>query len=375
MEKNEFMMRRKILVPVMSIIAGLLTVSAVFGYYSKKGDFQFHHHQNSENVKELLDTELMQDAALLSGMLDMITQDKTFQAKWATQDREVLLSHALPIFEEIRNKYRITHFYFHGLDKVCFLRVHNPTRYGDVITRRTLSETILRDEPFSGIELGKYGTFTLRVIHPWRIDGQLVGYVELGEEIGHITQQMKAVTHHDFLVVVNKSLLDIDKWLWGMKVLPRKAGHWEQFEDVVVTDGTLDKIPDSLVQKIKEQRSLYGNRKTFFQVSFPNQQCFIVGNNPLYDVFGNQVGQIYIMENVMWKIASMRRYLLLLMMISIPSAILLFVFLYRYVGRISAMLSESYAELEREIEQRKKIEQELSEAKGRAEQASQKVIS
>ena len=75
-------------------------------------------------------------------------------------------------------KYRVTHFYFHGLGRACFLRVHNPAKYGDYITRFTMDAAEKKQEIVHGIELGPFGTFTLRVVHPWRISGELAGYIE-----------------------------------------------------------------------------------------------------------------------------------------------------------------------------------------------------
>jgi len=45
------------------------------------------------------------------------------------------------------------------------LRIHNPERYGDLIPRFTLAEAIENNVPAYGIELGKFGTFTLRLVY------------------------------------------------------------------------------------------------------------------------------------------------------------------------------------------------------------------
>lgn len=88
----------------------------------------------------------------------------------------------------------VTHCYFITPDKECFLRVHQPERHGDIITRFTLDQAIRNNEVASDIELGPLGTFTLCVVKPWLINGQLAGYLELGREIEFLTGELKKVT-------------------------------------------------------------------------------------------------------------------------------------------------------------------------------------
>ncbi|WP_457553539.1 hypothetical protein [Desulfobacula sp.] len=67
----------------------------------------------------------------------------------------------------------------------------NPLRYGDMINRFTTPKAQKENAPASGIELGPFGTFTLRVVHPWVMGGKTAGYIELGMEIKHITPEIK----------------------------------------------------------------------------------------------------------------------------------------------------------------------------------------
>ena len=50
-----------------------------------------------------------------------------------------------------------------------------------------MKEAISKDGIASGIELGPLGTMTLRVVIPWRVDGVLIGYIELGKDLDEIT--------------------------------------------------------------------------------------------------------------------------------------------------------------------------------------------
>ena len=96
-----------------------------------------------------------------------------------------------------------------------------------------------------GIELGPYGTFTLRLVHPWRIEGELVGYIELGEEIEHITPRLAEALGVQLLIILNKDILNREDWEEGQTMMGR-SGDWELYPYDVLIDQTLSQIPDEI---------------------------------------------------------------------------------------------------------------------------------
>ena len=87
-------------------------------------------------------------------------------------DRPGLLKENLEFYQILHDQNQITHFYFTGLDRVNFLRVHELDRYGDSIDRHTILQAEETGEITSGVELGPLGTLTLRVVLPWRDGGR-----------------------------------------------------------------------------------------------------------------------------------------------------------------------------------------------------------
>ena len=192
-------------------------------------------------------------------MIEPLQNNKKLQDAWLAGDRQSLQRYALPIFEDARSKHKVTHFYFHGLDRVNFLRVHKPQKHGDYIDRFTMNQAASSGKSTWGIELGPLGTFTLRFVSPWRIDGKLVGYIELGEEIEHITPELAEITGAEIFFVVNKSYLNRAGWEQGMEMLGR-TGDWDQFSDFVIIDGTMEDIPSAIGMEIQQHRQQHRQR-------------------------------------------------------------------------------------------------------------------
>ncbi|HEX9399529.1 MAG TPA: cache domain-containing protein [Anaeromyxobacter sp.] len=188
----------------------------------------------------------------LSTALDALIADPAFVEPFRARDRARLLAVARPRFEKLEAEQLVTHWYFIEPEpsKTCFLRVHSPDTFGDVIARDTLAAAIATKQVGSGKELGKTA-FALRVVKPIRVAGEVVGYMELGEEIGHFLARLKAQTGDDFAILADKGRID-------RKELAKLRGEdrWDERRDVVLIESTvwneatvdlgaaLEKIPD-----------------------------------------------------------------------------------------------------------------------------------
>ena len=106
-----------------------------------------------------------------------------------------------------------------------------------------------KKSPASGIELGPLGTFTLRVVHPWFINGVLVGYIELGKEILHIAPLIKQSLKVDLIFTIDKTRLKRSDWEEGMNMLGRDT-DWNLFPNSVVIDYTNKYIPKEIGNRV-----------------------------------------------------------------------------------------------------------------------------
>ena len=185
----------------------------------------------------------------------------------------------------------MTHFYFHDRDGVCFLRVHTPDRHGDVIKRFTMAEAASTGMTSHGIELGPLGTFTLRVVHPWTIDGQLAGYIELGEEIDHVAPHLKQVLDVELVVTIDKSYVERAAWEAGLAAMGRKA-EWDEFDNFLEVGSTMEDVPAGLQKVLQQPQSTIRNYA--WRVVNGDKQ-FHVGVVPLVDKGGRDVGQMSVL--------------------------------------------------------------------------------
>jgi PAS domain S-box-containing protein len=274
-------------------------------------------------------------------LADSLEKNEDLRKAWLSKDRAGLLTHTQAIFKDIKSRYNVTHFYFIGVDKVCFLRVHNPERYGDSIDRHTLKKAVQTGEIASGIELGTFGTFALRMVYPWHINGKLVGYVELGKEISHIPPKLKETLGADLLFAINKDHLDKEKWKEGLAMMGR-TWDWDHFDDHVMIDTTLNEIhPDSFNPITASREGLHS-----FDILISDLE-YAGGLLPLIDAGDNQLGNIMILIDVTKKNAERKKLITMLLAIGSIIGVLLPGFYYILLNIIERQLLQAEREKDR----------------------------
>ena len=381
--------RSRILVPLGLALLLLLGASLFSTYHLQRRHIDNQVRADLGQLQHLFQIEVDKGGQLLDGLLDFIQDDYNLQKAWMAKDQETLLGYSRPILEKLRSKYRVTHFYFLGLDRVCFLRVHKPSRRGDYIERFTLAEAERERKPVYGIELGPLGTFTLRAVHPWWVEGELVGFIELGIDVEGLALNMKQTLGGELLVVIEKPYLRRGDWEEGMKMLGRES-HWDQFASFVVVEATTGTVPTALAETMKQHHE-WQHEKFLFGVSLGGRH-YRSGFVPLVDASGLEVGDIVYMDDVTEAEASLRTVVVATAGIYAVISAALFGFSYLFLGRLefslvnarsdleaankqleeeAASLKQTKDELTEEIEQRTLIEETLRRKVFELEQAKQ----
>lgn len=226
----------------------------------------------------------------LAATLDVLLANEDLREAFAARDRDRLLALAAPLLATMHERDRITHWYFHEPDRTVFLRVHKPQLFGDRTDRITLRRAAETGDVGAGKELGKTA-FALRAVRPWFHRGELIGFMELAEEIDHFLTTMKSRTGDEYGLLVKKRFLDEKAWA---QVLGPRANTWNDRADVVVVDttsftegiidfsGDLETLPDGGLFLGEEARTDGASVRGIF---------------PVRDAGGRKVGGLFVLHD------------------------------------------------------------------------------
>ncbi len=350
--RPRFHLRARILVPSLLLLVLCLTASLWIVYTMKEQSTKTLVNSRLDSVHLLFDDALEQETHLLDSALLLMERDPALQAAWQEQNREVLLAEAMPIFRMLRERYRVTHFYFTSADGICFLRVHEPDRHGDRIERITQHLAQEKNAPAQGIELGPLGTFALRVVHPWVIDDRVTGYLELGMEIAHIAPRLAQILQSQIIVSIDKTFLDRKMWELGQEFLGH-GSEWNTFPDFVISLDSSTNLQPEVAAYLRTS----GARRVGRQVTLSTRNAaYRTGNTPLVDAGGRPVGTITMLVDVTQSQADLRalsrRLVVLWVAISVPLLLFLIIFLGRLEEKLVAASMVLARDAQREPEAR-----------------------
>lgn len=331
-----------------------------------------------ESVQSLFDKQIESEAEQLDAIISLLTQNTDLQAAWEAGDRNRLFQLSYPLLSDLGNRVRVTHFYYHDANRVNFLRVYNPERFGDTIKRFTLLEAERTGKQAVGLELGKLGTLTLRVVHPWRINGQIAGYIEMGEEIDHLIRKLQDILQVELFVSIYKEYINREDWESGMELMGLQS-NWDQYPASVVIGHANTEIPAILGNFLIKGQHDYMEMGRDLKLTV-GRSLFRIGVIPLHDVHDREVGDIVVLNNVTEQLQATRKTITLTVAICLSVGFSLFLLFFRILGNVDAELVKHRQNLEELVDERtnelimtnKHLNQEIAE-RAKAEEALQKI--
>ncbi|MBE0501249.1 MAG: hypothetical protein IBX47_07395 [Desulfuromonadales bacterium] len=276
---------------------------------------------------------MLERSGLMRSILQQLSRDKAIVAALERRDRPFLLQHSTTLFNELLVEQNITHFYYHTPDGTNLLRVHKPDRYGDLIDRATLHTAQRTNTLADGIELGPLGTFTLRSVLPIHNRSTRVGYIELGEDIGPIIDQLGSESGSQMAVLILKSLLDQEEWLEGRLMLNETA-DWDLLPEHVVTGTGNPQILAALPQLATGKT--IDNAESVEVVL--EEETYRGRFLNMMDVSGRSVGSLLVLQNVESILQDHKKSTLLITIFCAIMSVALFWIAANILGRVDKSL-------------------------------------
>ncbi len=238
--------RRQIIRPTFAVtiaLAILLLVS--FGAYLDWRE-KARASAVTQQITRIWQNMLDEKSRHLRWMAERVVNDPGFVEAMRRGDRDVLLALAKPGFSELNTQFDLSHWYFIAPDRRVILRIHDPERAGDEIRRKGLLDAEASGQVTTGLELGTTSVFTLRLVMPWRVDGALIGYVEMGMEVESFARDIQRMTGLEVLTAVHKAYSSPEYFANGKKAFAL-SGNWNDHEEIALLGHSLGAVPASLI--------------------------------------------------------------------------------------------------------------------------------
>ncbi len=274
-------------VKIVGVFSCLLVLGAILfniiNYRNEKIRLKETLQEKAKNSYNVFFSYLASDREALAKTLSGFVFIEDFLRLLSKKDRDGLLLKSKPLFDEIKEKYRLTHLYFIDPSGTVLLRVHKPSEHGDVLKRITYTKAARTERLATGIEMGQ-NFFSLRAIQPVKYNGSFVGYIEVGQEIDHLFPVFKDITENDATILLTNDF--IQKKTAGIK--GDKIGEFT----------VLDSSDKGLAPEIASRIDLNKGLKEFTMAEADTPKgYFLTGVGPFKDASGEIVGVLMVHQN------------------------------------------------------------------------------
>ncbi|RLD61914.1 MAG: hypothetical protein DRI95_13695 [Bacteroidetes bacterium] len=286
--------RKKILT---TTVSGLLLVSLFSLYFIRSNYYKQLDELSNRSLqknKETFTNILEYDRAKLLVALEVLLEDENAKGLFLRESTDSLFEYCSALFQQLEKKFNITHWYFIKPDKTCFLRVHRKDKRNDKIQRNTLLNSVKSKDYSMGLELGSRA-FAYRVVCPYYKNDELIGYIELSEEIGHFSQLMQDQTGDHSALLIDKKYLNEEKWIAAKKQYAEMA-DWNEFKNKILINRTTNLIDInkfiSVLDNIPDEGLIIDQDYKI------NDTTYILGSFPVYDATNQKVGSLVYIHDI-----------------------------------------------------------------------------
>ena len=217
--------------------AGLAIIGLDYGAYVEQ--VGAIGEQSMVNARESFKSAEADDLRMLMSTMDALLDNSEVTDAFARRDFDRLVQVTTPMLQRMKERYGITNWLFiePEPENTVFLRVHAPTLRGDVFDRPMYHQAVRTKTFASGKELGKAG-FILRAVHPqYDKQGKLIGYLNLGVEIGSFLTRLRRQDGNEYALLARKEFLNEQNWISSCQLLG-KENTWNALPHVVVVGAT-----------------------------------------------------------------------------------------------------------------------------------------
>lgn len=326
--------QRQIILPVSLV---LLTLVLVF-------TAAFQWHQANQEKERTLRIAEQAEASWHRLQADSLRQLSWFAREAAADqhlrlamrqgDHAILLDSTRERFAELHKHFGISHWYFIRPNGELLLRVHAPQRQGDRITRKTLADAMKSGKPASGLELGPLGTYALRHVLPWHDGEDLIGYIELAQEVENFAESIGKMLKVEILTAVDKTATNEAAFSAG-KLALGFDGNWDDQPHIAIKQQGQRGLPAKLAEYWNAHPSGSVGHIIAASRDDGNWSASLL---PLPDYQGNAIASMAILRDVASERNEARRQLLGVLVLASCAASLLLLALATRTRRVEKSL-------------------------------------
>ncbi|MCK5297085.1 MAG: PAS domain S-box protein, partial [Alphaproteobacteria bacterium] len=270
------------------IVAGMMLIMGSYTALSvtnirKQNEIKEARHLRAIQQEMQNEVDVLIQSA--SGFAQLFSFQENIKQFVLVNDHHGLKKDIVPIFQEMHDKYNVSHLYIHAIDGIILLRGHAPDEFGDFsfCYRSTLKTAKETKATTGGIEFD-INRLGIRGTAPILVDNKLIGLVEVGHNYDlEYLQKLKERTGMDYRIWVSYETASLSGF-WPDSAAP--TSPTDKIFYYASTKANMPVLNSSEYDKVLEKEVSVTN---FIKVQ---NQSLAVLLTPIYGYEGKKIGII-----------------------------------------------------------------------------------
>ncbi|MEA3498823.1 MAG: diguanylate cyclase [Campylobacterota bacterium] len=294
-QEKSFIYRLNLYIPLVLVTSFMSIITIIMVIYFQKQAIYKYKSIVPKQFELSLKNNVERDAAVLAEYIKFIQKDKLIEDGLKNSDKKKIYKNIEKTFQSMNKNLDLTHMYFMRTDGTILLRVHDYNRDGDFANRTTFKEAQKSQQLFYGLEFGIKKNYTLRVVKPWIVNGELIGYIELGKEIDKILDTLSKLLETEIYMATKKDIFANSPSYVKNKLLKmsKTDSHYIVYNTTLVPEKIGKMVDGSLINSdiMISNDSFYVSRSVLTDVSGKDLGYFIFLSNITleYSIMNNAV--------------------------------------------------------------------------------------
>jgi diguanylate cyclase (GGDEF)-like protein len=249
-----------------------LFIATIIQNKNKLLDEKIQAHQSL--IKNSFDLSLLDTQKGLSELAYSLAADREVVDAFENHDRKALYAHALPYFSKEKKAGNVDFTGFIGADGIHFLRLQQPEKYGDNLTKKRpmLAYALQTRHPITALDITLFDVAIVTIVPVFKGE-HFIGIIQTAAKIERL---QKHLDEHSGI----KSALAFDtQKLSNVLENNNKSIHYQEYSIVSSNDPLFEHLPTSFSFQTSERYSIYN-------------ETYVITSRPLNDYSGQKIAMM-----------------------------------------------------------------------------------
>lgn len=265
--------RKLLMPPLLGGLAVLLVFLGLVTCWQYYKSFERKVVASQASATRLFESAVKDYQTTMGALLEVFGGDTRLYPLLEQGDAKGLSRLYANVFRTLYNRNGISYLTFMDARQRVVLRMHDPKRFGDVVSRNIFQAAASMRYPVAGVGVSRDGRLTMRMVMALFSPetGELTGYVETGATLESVFDVLMQESGMDLAFIVEKEHMNAHVDSDGSGMRSASAVSWVDVDENTLVYSSLPSLDAGLARELVKESAPLEDEKRFAAMTYAKQ--------------------------------------------------------------------------------------------------------